>query len=472
MALNLTNLFTALGRIGKELFLIDTAQAGLQAPFTSLTGYSYVNPAWLASLSASYDSASRQSSGTMAGWVTVAQNILQGFVLADNPGYGGTPEAALEYLREQFVTQSASVAECTVSATVTADPLNDGTPLVVCTTTRGDGVSLQNLVAESTTLIVTNDSYTGTATRGQEDWQWVGAPNISSRGTGVAVGLYDFDWPQGSGASISGNFVSAGQDATSGGNLLTNGDFESWTGSAPAVLDNWYLETGTWGTSIQRSGATDGIDGGYCVQFNTGATLNCLEQQFDSTTTSGAVATAGTTAECPNYSTLVVALWTKAAGVISGGVLTVSLVDGSGTVIADQAGTNNSQTLALTGLSTSWTGRSFVFRTPVKLPSTVKLRVKVTTALAGAALLVDYAAAAVPAALYTGGASVVAFSNPADPVVAAPDPDAWTIAMANNRAGASYCATWQALIQRLFQSQTVILSYSGAPTIADTLITS
>lgn len=472
MSLNLTNLFTALGRVGKELLLLDTAQAGLQAPYTSLTGYSSVNPSWLASLSSSYDAASRASSQTMQPWVVTATNILQGFVLADNPGYGGTVEAALEYVREQFIIQSASVAECTVSASISADSLNDGTPLIVCNVVRGDGVSLQNIIPELTTLIITNDSYTGTATQGQENWQWVGAPNISSRGTGVAVGLYDFDWPQGSGASVTGNLISAAQDATSGGNLLTNGDFETWTGSAPAVLDNWYLSTGTWGTSIQRSGSTDGIDGGYCVQFNTGATLNAIEQQFDTTETDGTQSDAGTTAACPNYSTLNVALWTKAAGVISGGVLTVSLVDGSGTVIADQAGTNNTATLALTGLSTSWVGRSFPFRLPVKLPSVVKLRIKVTTALAGAALLVDYVAAAVPTPLYTGGGSVIGFSNPSDPVVAAPDPDAWSITLANNRAGASYNATWQCLLQRLFLSQTVILSYSGSPTIADSLISS
>lgn len=473
MAMNLTNLFTALGRVGKELLLVDTAQAGLQAPFTSLTGYSSVNPAWIASLTSSYDAASRMSSNSMEPWVVAATNILQGFVLADNPGYGGTVDAALEYVREQFVSQSASVAECTISATVTADTLNDGTPLVVCNVVRGDGVRLQNLVPELTTLIVTNDSYTGTATRGQENWQWVGAPNISSRGTGVAVGVYDFDWPQGSGASVAGNFVSAAQDASSGGNLLTNGDFETWTGSAPAVLDNWYLQTGTWGTSIQRSGATDGIDGGYCVQFNTGATLNTLEQQFDSAETDGTQSDAGTSAACPNYSALNVALWTKASGVISGGVLTVSLVDGSGTVIADQAGTNNTATLALTGLSTSWVGRSFPFRLPVKLPTSgVKLRIGITTALAGANLLMDYVAAAVPTALYTGGASIVAFSNPSDPVVAAPDPDAWSVTLANNFAGASYGATFQLLIYRLFQNATTILPYSGSPTIADSLISS
>ena len=472
MAINLTNLFTALGRVGKELRLIDATQDTLSTPFTSLTGYAYVNPSWLASLAGSYDAASRLSSQTMAPWLVTATNILQGFVLADNPAYGGTVSAALEYVREQFVDQSASVAECTVSATVTADPANEGTPGVTCSVYRQDGLTQQNCIPEKTTLVVTADSFTGGATRGREPWQWVGAPNVSSRGTGAAVGFYDFDWPQGSGAVVTGNFISADQDATLGGNLLTNGDFDTWTGSAPAVLDNWYLAGGTWGTDVVRE-ATTVLGGTYAIKAVAGTAATWrLTQQFDSDVSDGTDPTAGTLVALPNYGMFTVCLWTKAAGVVSAGVLTVSLVDDTGTVINNQIGVANSQTLNLSALSTSWTPRLFTFQTPAVMADVVRLKVHMSTALAGANVYFDWFAATNPTNFYTGGPYAAGFSNPAAPVVATQDPDAWTLLLANDYAGSTYRSTWQALIVRLFQTPQLLLPYDASPTIADTLITS
>lgn len=473
MSLNLTNLFTALGRVGRFAYVLDTAQDDLTDPPQDIIANANVNPAWSGGLAQVYDANTRATSGTMAAYVTTAQNILQGFVLADNPAYGTSVASSLEYLRQDMIAQAASVAECTVSVTVTADSANTGTGVCRASVTRGDGLTQQNVIPEETTLYITADSYTGGATRGQEPWSWTGAPAVSSLGTGATVSTWDWDWPTGSASTVTGNCIAADQDATSTGNLLTNGDFETWTGSAPAVLDNWYLQTGTWGTSLQRSGSTDGIDGGYCIQFNTaGSVLNTIEQQFDSAETDGTQSDAGTDVEIPAYSSVFVNLWLKRqSGAISGGVMTVSLVDGSGAVIADEAGTNNTGTITLSTVTASWVAHPFYFRTPVALPSVVKLRIAITTALAGNGLLMDYVAMAVPTALYTGGPSAVVFSNPAAPFVAAPDPDAFTVQTANDYAGSTYRATWQTFMVRCFQTPSVILPYSGAPTIADTLIT-
>lgn len=473
MALNLTQVFTVLGRAGRNAYIMNGAQALQGVPFTELAGYAYVNPAWVAGLSQSYDALIRTAPAGMPAWGQAVQTVLQGLVAAQNPAYGTSLTGSLLYLVEAMQAAGASVAECTIGSTVTADtaPANVGTGVCVVTLKRGDGLIQQNTIAETSTLLITADSYTGGATAGREPWSWTGSPNASSLGTGTPVGLWDWDWPQGSGGGAGGQCVSASQDASTTGNLLTNGDFESWTGSAPAVLDYWHLAPGAWGTSVQRSGSTDGIDGGYCVQFNAGATLNALTQQFDSAVSDGTDATAGTTAAVNAYSSYLGNFWLKAGGVISGGVLTVSLVDGAGTVINDAQGTANSQTYALTAHSTSWTAHNFNFRLPYILPAVVRLKFAITTALAGATLLWDYPAYTPPTPAYPGGFGMAVFSNPASPFEAAPDPDGFSIVTTNNRAGATYGATMQTLVNRLFQQSGLLLPYSGAPTILDTLIT-
>lgn len=468
MALNLTQVFTSLGRAGRNAYLIDGVQALQGAPFGQLVAEAWVNPTWIASLSQTYDQLLRQGSSGMGAWVQAVTTVLQQLVAADNPAYGNTLNSSLMYLQQQMISQAATIKACTVGSTVTADAANVGGGTAVVSLVRYDGLIFQNVVAEETTLLITADSYTGGRTAGQEPWQWAGAPNVSSFGTQARVGVWDFDFPQGSGQSAAGAAISAAQDATPSGNLLTNGDCEDWTTGTPS-LNYWYLETGTWGTSIQRSSTF--LGGLYSIQFNAGATLNGLTQQFDSSAVTGA--TSGTTAPVTAFTPYLVNLWTQAGGAISAGVLTVSLVDSAGAVIANQAGVNNSQTLALTSLSTSWTPRAFAFQLPVVLPADgiVRLKIKITTALAGATLLVDDICACVPTPLYTGGPCVAVFSNPATPFEAAPDPDGFTLTFTNDRGGATYGATFQTLVSRLFQTPGLILPYDASPTIADTLIT-
>ena len=472
MALNLTNLFTALGRAGRNAYILNGAQVLQPVPFTELAGYAYVNPAWIAPLTQVYDQLIRQSTVGMGPWQQAAQQILMQMVAADNPQYGTSLNNALSYLISQMIAQGASVAQCTIGApTVTPDAANVGIGSVFVTTTRGDGLSLQNTIAEATTLLITADSYIGGATRGREPWTWTGKQNISSLGTGTFVGSWDWDWPQGSGGSVSGNAISAAYYADTSANYLTNGDMLTWAGGTPA-LNNFNLVVGAWGTDIRQSAVTF-LSSPYSAEFiaGTGA-LTELTQQFGSgSTTTGA--TAGTTAALTPYNGYAVNLWLKAAGVITGGVLSVSFVDSTGTVINDQAGSPQTVTIALTGHSTNWTGHPLALRLPVILPANgiIRLRIKMTTALTGANIFMDDVALCFPRNCYAGGPNLALFSNPASPFEGEPDPDGYTITFTNDRAGALYGATWQTLLNRLFQAPSFIAPYSGAPTIADTLIT-
>lgn len=467
MAINLDDLMTALGRVGRMAYLINSGQNGQGTPFTQLSGYSYLNAAWLAPLATGYDQLIRNQSQSMNDWSLLGRVILQNMVAAADPAYGTSFETALTYVLNQFTLQGKTVKECTITSAAAADSANVGTGVCFVTTKRGDGLVLQNTVAEASVLLVTSDSYTGGATAGREPWVWQGEPNISSLGTGTGVGLWDWDFPQGSGASASGNVISADQDASSSGNMLTNGDFETWTAGSASPPDNWAVSSGVWDTDFRR-GAT-ALRGSYSVEFlaGTGGTPG-LTQQFDSTDTTGA--TAGTAADITAYTGFAVNLWLRAAGVITGGVLTVELVDGSGVVINDQAGTANTETIALTGFSTSWTAKNFGFRLPIILPTTVRLRIRISTALTGANLFMDDVTFCQPTNLYPGGPNACVFAG-ATAFEASPDPDAFTLTFTNDRGGATYGATFQFLFNRLFQTPGLVLPYAAVPSYADTLIT-
>lgn len=478
MALNLTHLFTAIGRVGSNLFIINTAQAAQPTPYDELIAFTYITPSWLSNLSQSYDSLIRTESSSMGQWQQAAQTIVISLVLQQEPAIGNNLGACLNYVYTQMIAQSATVQACTITDTITADSGNVGAGSVFVTTIRGDGLILQNTIAETGILNITSDSFTGGQTAGQEPWQWAGQPNVSSLGTGTAVGIFDWDSPQGSGSSVSGRCIAANQYANSGANVLTNGDFATWVGS-PLAPNNWNLVTGTWGTTIQR---TTGMTAStFAVQFVAGATLNKLTTQFGNGNTLTGV-TAGTSITLPNYNSFGANLYLKATGSISGGVMTVSLVDGSGTVINDQAGNANSRTITLSAISSSvWTQEQFNFRLPVMAPTTVRLQIAITTALAGANLNMAWVAfgqvqsstsAGGILNLYAGGPNLGIFSRPDLPYEASPEPDGYTVQFTNDRGGSTYGATFQYLFNRLFQTPTLILPYtSGTPTLLDSLIT-
>lgn len=478
MALNLPNVFAVIGRAGRNLFLLNTAQSGQVTPFNELIGFAYVKPAWITSLIQSYDSQLRTETGSMNAWQQAAQSILMALVAADDPSYGGTISAALSYLYQQMLTQAATVKTCVITSSVTATGGNIGLGSIYTGLVRGDGIALQNVVAETGTITITGDSYTGGATKGREPWSWLGAPAVSSLATGAAVGVWDWDWPTGSGSSASGTAISAAQYNSNSANLLTNGDWATWSG-APLAPSNWNLVVGTWGTTIQQVAGMPGSN--FAVQFVAGATLNKLTHQFGPAATASGV-TAGTLAAAPAYSGFALNFFLKASATITGGVMTVSYVDGSGTVINDQQGIAQSVTIALTGLSTTtWVQQQITLRLPVILPAVVRLQIAITTPVAGGNVNLAWAAMGQVQSsgqsggivnIYPGGPNIAVFSRPDAAFEAGPNPDTFFVTFTNDRAGATFGATMQTLMSRLFQTPSLILpNTGGAPTIADTLIT-
>lgn len=449
MAIDYTTLFTQIGRIGRIAYVVAGGQAGVPAAYTSLFAQ-YADHEYTGILESQADSFTRRAgAGSVMGpLVTLARQTLLDAVATDAPSQGRTVELALAELVRQMTADGKSVADCTVSVTPAALTGNTGDGALVTSTKRGDGLIQQNAVAEEARLVCTRDSYASGATAGLETFRFLGAD------PGRAA-TWDYDWPGGSGADGSFTAISPGVDASGSNNRLTNSDFEDWTSSA---ADNWLLSSGAWGTDAVQSATAHG--GTYSVNVPATKTPT-IYQAFDSST--------GTTATLAPLTSYAVNLWLRrVSAALTTGTLVVELTDSGGTVVADEAGTNNTFSIDLTTLTTSWAAFNGVFRVPAVPPATLRLRLRVSVAGDNDFLIDDVA---------MGGLFAPYRASPGYAVFAGATPwaigDGWDATVANNRAGASYGATFQTLFDRLFGTAAagVIVPYSGTETQADTLIT-
>ena len=145
----------------------------------------------------------------------------------------------------------------------------------------------------------------------------------------------------------------------------------------------------------------------------------------------------------------------------------VALTDGSNTVILVAQGNKCLFTKVIHTLSTAFVNFQGSLRTPAIMPSTVRLRIRTSTAIDnGLSIFIGRVGMRQMTQLYgsgpTGGPSVVGFSGNTKTFV----PDSWTSAITNT-AGA-----FQRLFQRWFLSQAIglLLPSSVSPSIPDSLI--
>lgn len=449
-------LFTRLGRLAHLRYALHAGQAALPAAFDSLYAeFGSAHPDLDGGVAAQEEASIRGLTGWWGTAQAAARELILRTVAADNPAAARTFAEALAELRRQLVAWPDTVKACAVTASAAALSGSVGTGVVVLTTKDGYGVTREHLVAEVARLACTADSYTGGATAGREAFTFAGEPQTA--------GTFDYDWPTGSGASTGLNAVSADEDGSGTGNLLTNGDFETWSGS-PLQAENWALAVGTWATHAAQSATA--LRGSYSLKLVAGATLTSVYQQFGSTDTTGTAAGTSPTPEASR--SYAVNLWLRTAtGTASAGVLTVELVDDAGTVTADGKGVANSFTIDLTALSTSWAASNGVFRLPAAPPATLRLRLRVSTALAGADVLVDDVCLTPVVAAYAGGPGVAVFAG-ATPFQVG---DGWEVTAANDRGGAAYGATWQTEFLRLTGNPEYLLPSAASPTLVDDLIT-
>ena len=371
--------------------------------------------------------------------------------------------ALVEFVR-QMKSQSVTVKQCTVSDTVTAGTNNTGDGNVVVGLNDPNGASTELAYDESLILKCTIDQFTG-GTAGQEQ--------VSVAAPASATALSHL-WPAGSGASGTLTVV----DPTlgnSGGNLLTGGSstagaWKAFTGSVPT---NWLVDVGASqisdGTSSKFAGAA------HCLEFaGDGSTLTSLYQNF----ANGSITGGSSYTLLPATVYLFSMRFKLSAGSPAAGVLTVSLTDGSGTVLNNNANVAQTLTQDLTTISdTSWHTLTGSFQTPTVMPTNARIRVKLTTALSNTAnLFMDFAALTAPTRLYSGGPYLALFRGSVDLAkwISEAIGDTWTVAITNDFGSSTHNPNqnFQTCFNRYFgmASAGLILPSASSPTIGDGLI--
>ncbi len=420
-------------------------------------------------IQAAYQSFQGSQAGFLSYLKTLAQAMLRNMATLDQGGNLNSLmslSASLQLLSTQMINASASFkANVPALGSQTNVGSPTGNPTVVGTVKSGTGLySGQELsLAETITFTVTKDSYSGGATAYQESVTAAGIPAQSDKTS--------WDWPKGSGKSATFTIIDPSLN-NSGGTLLQNGSMDTWTNSN--VPDNFTYLVGTAGTDAQR-GATTFASSSYSFQFIGGTSVQTAITQTFNTTPATGIGAGGTSFNMGTIPRvpLIFCMQLKCDVVPAAGVITVDLVDGTNTVINDDAGTANSFTVTLSGVTTSFVAKTGVFRLPASVPSTVKLRIRASTAIsAGTNCFIDDIALAKAVPLY-GGSAVTSGSGPAfaifrgatKPVVN----DAWTMALTISAAGA-----FQRVMQKLFDVDTLGIYFptkaDASETVADTLI--
>ena len=389
--------------------------------------------------------------GFMTYLQTVGNNTTIDVVEADTALNPQTLLVAMTEIVRQMYTQSKTVEAPTVSSSVTYGNgvvSNTGTGKAFCSTLNGKGVQMDYVYDETVKLVCSNDAQGGSATAGQEVFTFAGEAPVSNR--------LSYLWPAGSGASGTITTSTAAVEEDESANLLNNSNFDTYT--VANTPDDWTIVSGVAGTTIFEGGSGDSLTNTNCLKFTGHAGADpSITQTFN---TAGQTE-AALTAEIP----YLVSFWTKVSAVPAAGVLTIDLIDGTGTVVADSAGTNNTTAVTLSGQTTSYANNGAFFRLPKAIPSGTRLRVRLSTDIDTAKSVFISELTFTPATQFYAGGPFCAVVRGATNWI---ESDQINAIPTNDYAGA-----FQLGFQRVFNMNSLGLQLpsSGAPNISDALVT-
>lgn len=456
------NLFNRWGKLGALIKNAQTYQTSQLASLTNLTTGATAQYAGEADIQAVIGAAyigllaGPEQSGTLS--QSVAALTANRMVFRDNPQISQTLQSlnTITSLNE-IIRQMKAVGASVLAMTITAAPtgfIGVGNGVLNFSTRRPlDGLVLENAFAENLLITCTSDSYSGSATAGNE--------GLSVTGTGKQADLFAFNWPLGSNARRSIRAIDGNTD-NGNGNLLTGSGFNSWTGGLPS---GWLCPIGSSLISQENSLVYDGASA--LKVTGDGSTLVQLTQEFN---LSGAGGTVATLSPQTQYSFNIFA---RRDGVAAGaGQWVVDLIDGGGNVILDAVGNPNTTTIDLTALTTNYASFLASFRTPVIMPSRQLLRMRMPAANAlttGRSVYFDKASFGGMLQIYTGGPFGACHAGSIPFAIG----DYANCLISNSRGAGGTLATFQTLLYQMFPqvaSNELLFPSSATPTISDSLI--
>lgn len=435
--------------------------ASMQTRGTTLETYAALSPAVSAALGDHWAVISAFVRQAPPQFAKLAEAIFVDQVHQDNPlQTKNLANALAECIRQMQAGGDDINASAITLGAQTALGSPTGDPIIVLSEKRTDGLKWQTLFPETLRFTCTGDSYTGGQTARRE--------TLTVKGAARVTDPFDRLWPGGSGASRALTLADAQADSTANVNLLRNSDFE--TASASNYFDNWVHGSGAAGTDFFANGS--GYTGSNALKIQGGGVTNpTIYQEFNKAASTVAGAGGTSTVLLPRRQYALCFRGKKT--VATAGALRFALVDSTGTVIADDSAVDNSASYDVTAWTTSFVGKTAVFRTPAALPAdgVVRLEAQLTTNLTDATedIVLDDLCMVEMVNLYGGGVDAfgvhgAAFAGAAKVKLN----DAWTVAVGNTM---GVLAMW---LERLFglAARGVIVPYNegGTETIADSVV--
>lgn len=428
MSINLTDLFTQLGRVVAWCNTLTNYQNSI---------YLAANTGLADNLQTAFDTNRSPVNGfqsqvqgfasAMAGQVSQVQQIatptlaqLQGALNAPS----SNPQVILPLLAGYMVANSQTIQSTVPAApTITPNGGNIGNDVLVISNLNEYGVVDETSINETVSLVCTSSQYSG-GTAGAEQFSIVGQPTLSASTYGV-----------------HGNGNSSIR-VTDSQNLVVNGNFETW--SVANTPDGW-TTTGTIGVNILENTA------------NPHSGTAALEMDGDGSTPT--IGVSQVIAPLMRSQTVYVcSVWLRISGTVSSG----------STLAVDLTGTGfSTQTIASidpSTLTTSYQQYTLFFAMPTNagggVPADLTVNISWTSANsagASAVILVDDLVVATP--VNFGGMQYALFRGSVDPVVG----DQYTVVTSLTSAGVfqSWFALWFGEVGQLPSSAT--------PTISDSL---
>lgn len=340
-----------------------------------------------------------------------------GGVLSTNPTFLQCLTYAINQMNSGGYANTAWLQRPTLASSITANAANVGNGTLVCSTTDWDGRPLDYLLSETLTVTCTADGYPGgTGTTGSE--------TFSSTGQNAASSINAWNYGNagvGSGSTIG---LTVLDTTKTSGLVLTDGNFESWSGTTPNFTPtSWNIGVGSIGSSgtVQR-GNTPYLGTYDLWIIGDGSELTTIRQ---------AVTLAPNTVYAVNA-------YMHTDGAVAAGALAMRLVTAatptapSSSVVNNDAGVANSIAVDVTALTSSFAAVSGTFQTPAVLPATVYFEIHVSTAITNTEKLnVDCVGIQEATQQYPGGPWQALFTGSTDFAAG----DSFTNAVSSTQAG-------------------------------------
>lgn len=330
-----------------------------------------------------------------------------------------------------------SINRPTLTSSVASGAGNSSDTQFSVSTTNIYGDPLDMTYNEVFTITVTQSgtSYSGTAVAAGQN----------------SVGANAWNWPQGSGATVS---VPIGDPATDG--IVTDGGFALWTNTNTPT--RWSIISGTAGSTILQD-ASGGVR----------TSTKCLEIVGNGSETTQVAQDVSLQIN----TVYAVTFQAKINTLTATGTFRVCLTDGNNVLLSNDAGTSLSYTRDLNGqITTSYQQFTVFFQTPRQLPSTVRLQIGLSVAAtSGRQIRVDLVGMVAATPLYgspntgTSGPFISAFSGSLAPATG----DTYTATFTNSLGTQSM--VWGS--ERLYGMRNNGLYWpsSVSPSISDSLVT-